>query len=196
MSLATESLAAHRPAQSATFRSFAGRSFGEMLTRAGKDGLASVPKVVKAYAYSFATQRAKEIASMSAADQQKLLDSDEALRGVYGAWAGYSDQVDSLPEQEREGRWEALLTDFLRGMYRAKMWPAAVLFVEAEGQYSLSREVETRRFNSIYALVARFYLTPMDRDTRFVELRYENGFKRGSTTAGSNALIASFGVQF
>jgi hypothetical protein len=42
----------------------------------------------------------------------------------------------------------------------------------------------------------RFNLTPMDRDTRFVELRYENGFKRGSTTEGSNALVASFGVQF
>jgi hypothetical protein len=107
---------------------------------------------------------------------------------------------DPIPQDQllTDADWQRVVKSFQDGYAKAhSYYPAFILYAEAQGAYSLTKDVLYRRYNSLWAAGVKYDLGHFEgAQSCYLELRYEHGFSDATRTIGTNSLLASFDVKF
>lgn len=167
-----------------TFRAFAAKSFIHVTKQAMFDAKKAAMKELDDHAKTYNDAK-KYLADIK--------DSDpESKKELGNIFEQYNDA-----NVETRGNWYDYASKYLNGLLRQYYDVSRVqLFAEAQGQYSLSKTVEFRRYNSLWAAGFSVDLSPNVDKTTFIDIRYENGYLRADPSKANCALLISLGLRF
>ena len=95
-------------------------------------------------------------------------------------------------------QWQTELNVINANVREASVYfPELLLYGEAQGSYSLTKEIEQRRYNSLWAVGCRYNIARQKNAQAIaLEIRYEHGFTNAHRASGVNGLSASINVKF
>ncbi len=167
-----------------TFRTFAAKSFGHVTKPAVVDAKKASMKELDEHAktYKDAKKYLEHVSDTDSASKQEL--------------ASILEQYDDA-QVETRGNWYDYASAYLNAFLLQNFKTSRVqLYAEAQGQYSLSKKVEFRRYNSLWAAGFSVDLSKNVDKTTFLDVRYENGYLRSDPSKASNGLLLSVGLRF